>query len=244
MHTRPCLISTQRRRYSDASSAPRPSGSHTLPSGVPPKIGSLMPPTRSSTAMVGLGPMRVGRSTGAPEKDRGAAERDRIVCGARAQRGWRRVPLDLKGRSGRATARAAAGSLALRPRAGGRAELHSSPDSGSRGWAPPRRVLWRARVLRRRTRPRCRLRGAGVLCGWSVSLREGRAARCDSEMCGAHDCEPGAEIANLKKPKEETCQAGEWYSPPRVHIHGDREMGEQERRAGPSPSSAQGPSGL
>ena len=52
MQMRPCLISTTRRRYRAASSAPRPSGSHTLPSGVPPKIGSLMPPTRSSTAML------------------------------------------------------------------------------------------------------------------------------------------------------------------------------------------------
>ena len=52
MQMRPCLISTTRRRYSAASSAPRPRGSKTLPSGVPPKIGSLMPPTRSSTAML------------------------------------------------------------------------------------------------------------------------------------------------------------------------------------------------
>ena len=52
MQMRPCLISTTRRRYRAASSAPRPRGSQTLPSGVPPKIGSLMPPTRSSTAML------------------------------------------------------------------------------------------------------------------------------------------------------------------------------------------------
>lgn len=172
MHTRPCLISTQRRRYSDASSAPRPSGSHTLPSGVPPKIGSLMPPTRSSTAMVGLGPMRVGRSTGAPEKDRGAAERDSIVCGARAQRGWRRVPLDLKGRSGRATARAAAGSLALRPRAGQSCTARQiRAAEGGRRRAVCSGELERCGAARGR--------GAGCAapaCAvWSVSLGEGRA---------------------------------------------------------------------
>lgn len=202
MHTRPCLISTQRRRYSDASSAPRPSGSHTLPSGVPPKIGSLMPPTRSSTAMVGLGPMRVGRSTGAPEKDRGAAERDSIVCGARAQRGWRRVPLDLKGRSGRATARAAAGSLG--PQAARGAELHSSPDSGSRGWAPPRRVLWRARALRRRTRPRCRLRGAGVCCVERLTRRGESARRGATVKCAELTTASRGRNCESEKPKEET----------------------------------------
>ena len=172
MHTRPCLISTQRRRYSDASSAPRPSGSHTLPSGVPPKIGSLMPPTRSSTTMVGLGPMRVGRSTGAPEKDRGAAERDSIVCGARAQRGgWRRVPLDLRGAlgeqqraqrpgawpSGRARGRAAQLARFGQQRVGAAAPCTLASSSAA---APHAAAVPAARR-------RCAV--------WSVSLGEGRA---------------------------------------------------------------------
>jgi hypothetical protein len=49
-------------------------------------MGSLMPPTRSSTAIVTDGE-RVARSTGTPEKDRGETTRDSMIS-AQTAAGW------------------------------------------------------------------------------------------------------------------------------------------------------------